>query len=181
LPWMHIVMKSERSGAKERFEVWVSFKSQVGASKRSSGEATYSDGQKHMLYRYDPRDQSITVSYYDEDITKGATSVWNFWETWLKQVAELSTEFTAETGQYNGRNAKIYKFKGSKDEMSYESMIIVDVARNLPVFGHQKSLDTSGNLIKTKDLYFEYPEEGPASIYDVGVPKSAKGINNLPK
>ena len=181
LPWMHIVMESDRGEGKQRFEVWISFESQVGASKRSSGETTYRDGQKHVLYRYDPDKQSITVSYYDEDITKGATSVWNFWETWLKQVAELSTEFTEETGRYNGRKAKIYKLKASKNETTYASMIIVDIERNLPVFGHQKSFDSSGNLIKAKDLHFEYPEEGPASIYDVGVPKSAKVINKLPK
>ena len=182
LPWMHIIMESERDNGKQRFEVWVSFESQVGASKRSSGEATYLDGQMQVSYIYNPGEQAITVAYVDaNEITKGATSVWNFWETWLKQVAEFSTESTTAIGEYNGRKARIYKFKASKNKMSYESMITVDISRNLPVFGHQKSFDSNGNLIKAKDLYFDYPEEGPASIYDVGAPRNVRIIDNLSK
>jgi len=183
LPWMHIVMESNRGEGKQRFEVWISFESQIAATKRSSGEAAYRNGRTHLAHVYDPDEHSITVSYFSDadDISKGATSVWNFWESWLKQVAESSTAFTEETGQYNGRKAKIYKVNASKDERAYEGMIIVDIERNLPVFGNQKSFDSNGNLIKEKDLYFEYPENGPASIYDVGVPKSAKVINNLPE
>ena len=183
LPWMHIVMESNRGEGKQRFEVWVSFESQIAATKRSSGEAAYRNGRTHLAHVYDPDEHSITVSYFSDadDISKGATSVWNFWESWLKQVAESSTAFTEETGQYNRRKAKIYKVNASKDERAYEGMIIVDIERNLPVFGNQKSFDSNGNLIKEKDLYFEYPENGPASIYDVGVPKSAKVINNLPE
>jgi len=146
LPWMHIIMESERDGGKQRFEVWISFESQVCASKRSSGEVSYSDGQKHVEYRYDPGEKVIKISYLSEDITKGSASVLNFWESWLKQVTEFSTESTIETGQYNGRKARIYKFKASKNEMSYESMITVDISRNLPVFGHQKSFDSKAGL-----------------------------------
>ncbi len=183
LPWMHIVMESNRGEGKQRFEVWISFESQIAATKRSSGEAAYRNGRTHLAHVYDPDEHSITVSYFSDadDISKGATSVWNFWESWLKQVAESSTAFTEETGQYNGRKAKIYKVNASKHERVLEGMIIVDIERNLPVFGNQKSFDSNGNLIKEKDLYFEYPENGPASIYDVGVPKSAKVINNLPE
>lgn len=181
LPWMHIIMESERDNGKQRFEVWISFESEVCASKRSSGEVSYSDGQKHVEYRYDPGEKVIKISYLSEDITKGSTSVLNFWETWLKQVTEFSTESTTETGEYNGRKARIYKFKASKNEMCYESMIAVDISRNLPVFAHQKSFDSNGNLIKAKDLYFDYPEEGPASIYDVGAPRNVRIIENLSK
>jgi len=181
LPWMHIIMESERDSGKQRFEAWISFELQVCASKRSSGEVGYADGRKHVEYRYDPGEKVIKISYLCEDITRGSASVLNFWETWLKQVTEFSTESTTETGRYNGRKTRIYKFKASKNEMSYESMITVDISRNLPVFGHQKSFDSNGNLIKAKDLYFEYPEEGPASIYDVGAPRNVRIIDNLPK
>jgi len=179
LPWMHIIMESELDSGKQRFEVWISFALQVVASKQSSGEVSYADGQKHVEYKYDPREKVIKISYLSEDVTKGSASVSNFWETWLKQVAEFSTESTTEIGQYNGKKARIYKFKASKNEMSYESMITVDISRNLPVFGHQKSFDSNGNLIKAKDLYFEYPEEGPSSIYDLGIPRDAK-VSDFP-
>jgi hypothetical protein len=181
LPWMHIIMESEQNSNKQRFEVWISFESQVSASKRSSGEIRYSDSQKHVEYRYDPSEKTIEISYFSEDITKGSASIVNFWETWLKQVTKFSTESITEAGKYNGRKAKIYKFKASQNELSYESMIIVDTSQNLPVFGHQKSFDSNGNLIKSKDLYFEYPEEGPTSIYDIGAPRNVKIIDNSPK
>ncbi|MBW8040967.1 MAG: hypothetical protein FVQ85_13315 [Planctomycetes bacterium] len=176
-PWMHIVMESVRGKAEERFEVWISFESQVYASKRSSGQIKYGDGQRHRFYAYEPDTETITISsIFDDEITKGATSVWNFGETWLRQLAKLSTEFTKEIGQYNGRDAKVYMSKMSRNERTYEAMLIMDTERNLPVFGHQKSFDSNGNLIKEKDLYFEYLEEGPASVYDVGVPKDAKVV-----
>ena len=37
-----------------------------------------------------------------------------------------------------------------------------------------RALDKDGKLIGEANAYFDYPETGPESIYDVGVPTSAK-------
>ena len=179
-PWMHIVMESNTG----QFEVWVSFESQIGATKRSSGEVTYLDGQRHLSYRYNPGEQAITVSYVDADeITKGATSVWSFWETWLKKMTEEGVRLAEHKGLYEGKEAKIYKVKYSIDDKSqltdrtfktFQGQIIADMEQNLPVFAHQKLFDSKGNLIKEKKLYFNYPESGPGDIYALGVPATAK-------
>ena len=44
------------------------------------------------------------------------------------------------------------------------------------LFVNQKAYDKAGKLVIEGNGYFDYPEKGPESIYDVGVPRSAKTV-----
>jgi len=186
-PWLHIVMESGTG----QFEVWISFESQLGASKWSSGKAKYLDGTRELSYTYDPVKKSITVSEISPaEITKGAESVGNFWQIWLKKMSEAGMSVTEKTGMFNGKKSKIYEVKGTiegktlvgdKRLKDFCGQIIADMQENLPVFAQQELFDTDGNLIKEKKFYFDYPASGPKDIYALGVPDDAKVVHEKTK
>jgi hypothetical protein len=52
----------------------------------------------------------------------------------------------------------------------------VDAKRQVVVFISQKAFDKDGKQTEEVNAHIDYPETGPETIYDVGVPKSAKTV-----
>jgi hypothetical protein len=52
--------------------------------------------------------------------------------------------------------------------------MIVDADKNLLLFINQKDFGKTGTLQMEANAYFDYPENGPNNIYEIGVPTSAK-------
>jgi hypothetical protein len=61
--------------------------------------------------------------------------------------------------------------------MDMKIEMIVDAEKNVLLFLNQKAFDEAGKLTIEANGYFDYPQEGPLSIYDVGVPTSAKIVS----
>jgi hypothetical protein len=51
--------------------------------------------------------------------------------------------------------------------------MIVDADKNILLFLNQKVFDGAGTLKMEANAYFDYPENGPNNIYEIGVPASA--------
>jgi len=54
----------------------------------------------------------------------------------------------------------------------------VDAKMQVVVFITQKAFDKDGKLTEEVNAHFDYPATGPETIYDVGVPKSAKIVRS---
>jgi hypothetical protein len=50
----------------------------------------------------------------------------------------------------------------------------VDAKMQVVVFINQKAFDRDGKLTEEVNAHIDYPETGPETIYDVGVPASTK-------
>ena len=87
------------------------------------------------------------------------------------------TEIIKEKGQYQGRKSIIYNVKVSLGGQPTEISMIIDAKKELPVFLNQKVLDADGQVLTEIKGYFDYPDNGPSDIYDLGVPKDAKVID----
>lgn len=179
MPWLHGVIEGEYEGKSDRLEAWISFESQVHVSRKSSGQIIYNDIGNHLSQLYDPRSETITMSHIsgDEGMDQ-AGSVWGFWEMMTKQFIEADAEVSQEI--YEGKEIKVYKISSSPFGTPMEIKITVDAQRNLPVLLNQKAYGPNGDLTIEANAYFDYPEDGPADIYEMGVPRSAKVVDNLP-
>lgn len=171
MPWMHGVVE----GAGERFEVWFSFERKVMVSKREPiGKITYHDNLKHTVQVYDPDANTITNSHTTVDVFKGLGTALDFPKHILKLFEEASEEIIQEKGEYKGKDSKIYKMSGFLGGMHMEVEMILDKDKEVLLFVNQKVFNKSGVLEMEANAYFDYPENGPNNIYEVGVPISAK-------
>jgi len=174
MPWMHGVVE----GAGERLEAWFSFERRVMVSKRVPGEIRYHDGLKQTVQIYEPDANTITISYTTANALAGLGSVLDFPKHILKLFDDTGEKIIQETGKYKGKDSKIYKMSGFLGCMDMRVEMIVDMDKNILLFLNQKVFDEAGALKMEGNAYFDYPENGPNNIYEVGVPTSARIVSS---
>jgi len=176
MPWMHVVTETVSGNVPPTGgESWMSFNRQIIANKDADGNIRYQDFRNGVRHIYNPKLQTITNSYiaktqYEDFV--GSNSVLEFWELFLKPFKEAGV-IVQEIGEYQGRKALICKIDLSGGPRPEKMEIVVDPDNNLPL------LLISEDSFKSF-TYFDYPKNGPESIYDLGAPVSAQIIDNLP-
>ncbi|GAI73074.1 unnamed protein product, partial [marine sediment metagenome] len=73
-------------------------------------------------------------------------SVWDYWETMIKQFNEGDAEISQEKSRYEGKETRVFKISSSPFGTPMEIKLTVDAERNLPIFLNQKEFDANGNL-----------------------------------
>jgi hypothetical protein len=179
VPWLHAVAEAKQATGTEmvdiRFEVWFCIERQLSAVKDSSGKVIFQDELEHISQAYDPNTETITI-LRDKGLNwnKNLSSVRDIPGAMIKVYEEAGEKVVRETGKYKGKDVLIFRmsaFLGGRDlwvEMA------VDTERQVIVFISQKAFDKDGKLTEEVNAHFDYPETGPESIYDVGVPASTK-------
>lgn len=175
MPWLHTVVE----GAGDKMEVWFCYDQRIMAQKLPDGRITYQDDLKPVVQVFNPDSNEITVSY-------GSPLQWNnlgssaldLPNTILNLFEKADEKVVREKSQYKGRDAEIFKMSGILADMNMNIEMVVDVEKNVLLYLNQKVFDEDGKLTMEANGYFDYPEEGPTSIYDLGVTSSAKIITS---
>jgi hypothetical protein len=173
MPWMHAVLEA----ADDRLQAWFSFEQRVMVSKRANGEARYQDDLKQTVELYDPDADTVTVTRGTPHALAGmGGSALDLPKIVMKLFEDAGEKVIRETGKYEGQDANIFKMSGSFGGMDMKVEMAVDAKLNVVLYINQKAFDKAGKLTTEVNAYFDYPENGPESIYDVGVPTSAKTV-----
>ena len=171
MPWMHSVLES----AGERLELWFSFERRVMASKRVPGEISYQDGLKQTVQIYEPDSNTITIYYSHPDaLAEIGNSVLDLPKYVLKLFDDTKEKIVQEAGKYKRKDVKIYKMSGIVGGRDMKVEMFLDAEKNILLFLNQKDFDETGTLKFEANAYFDYPEDGPNDIYEVGAPTSAR-------
>lgn len=187
MPWLHAVVEAvESPGAEappDRLEAWLCFERRIGVSKCADGEVRFQDDLKQIVQVYNPDANTITVSRGTPDeLAKMGGSALDFPKAVLKffedAVGDAGELVIQEAGKYKGKDTRIYKMSGFFGGMDLKVEMAVDAKMNVVLFIKQKAFDKTGKLAMEVNGYFDYPEEGPESIHDVGVPTSAETVRS---
>jgi len=174
MPWLHAVV--ERAG--DGLEAWFCFERGIMVHKRLNGEIRYHDDLKQTVQVYDPDANTITVSYTPAvELAGMGRLALDSPEFILKLFEDAGEKVIQEKGKYKGKDAKIYKMSGFLGGMDMKIEMTVDAEKNILLFLNQKAFDKAGKLTEEGNCYFDYPETGPESIYDAGVPTSARIVS----
>jgi hypothetical protein len=192
VPWMRITSTTQLvdpngnlKGDLHTSIIWYSFNSKIFILKSSSGSITYKNYEKREVYNYNPESNRIVLSSLsDETMPKpfGADSPWSWMESSIQRMIRFGGEVTRKTGQYNGRDVEIVEIAATlrPNVAVPHSKIFVDKATSLPIA--EERVDINSNIGKPQCLdnaTFEYPEHGPADIYDLGLSRDIPIINSL--
>jgi len=173
MPWMHAVVE----GAGDRVEAWVCFERRIMASKWADGEIRFHDDLKQVAQVYVPDSNTVTISRGTADAFAAmGGSAPDFPRLVMERFEQAGKSVVREAGKYKGKDATIFKISGFQGGMDMKVEMTVEAERNVVLFVNQKAYDKSGKLVIEGNMYFDYPEKGPESIYDVGVPRSAKTV-----
>jgi hypothetical protein len=181
MPWLHGVVEGEQAAGTEtvshRMEGWFCFERKITVSRQSSGEVRFQDDLKQILQVYDPAADSITVSHVTPlNWNKIGGSALDFPKAIMKMFEDAGEKVIRETGKYKGKDALIFKMSAFLGGMDMKVEMTVDAKMHIVLYVNQKAFDKAGKLTMEANAYFDYPETGPESIYEVGVPTSTKTI-----
>lgn len=162
--WVHT------TGTGTGYEEWINHDLQICITKYSDGSVQFIDYRKNKKYDYNPEANAVTISRTSQSFPELPLH----WEQYLKIFTEQEpdTEVLHHQNQVGGKKVWIYKLIWTRKGFRNESQVTVDAKTDLPLFGQLKKSSLDGTVVMDTKTFFEYPKDGPVTIYDVGVPRS---------
>jgi glutathione peroxidase-family protein/protocatechuate 3,4-dioxygenase beta subunit len=181
VPWMHQVSRGFEKGVTGQGEQWIGFEAKVFASKTAEGKITYWNINEGRRYEYDPNSRlTLETLTNPEDFPLDMLSPLTLLESMNKMLTEQGAEIVSKTGKYNGQTVQIQDISLEINNQSQKLSLYIEPATKLLIKADIKSVDASGNILINGEAVFDYPSTGPASIYDLGVPREDKAISMIP-
>ncbi|HUT45109.1 MAG TPA: zf-HC2 domain-containing protein [Sedimentisphaerales bacterium] len=187
MPWLHIV--SHDNAKNYQRESWFSYSSKILVTRYGNGKVQYLDYPNSKKYIYQPDTNAVTISYtpnIDRVIYDFPRSIVdNSKKRWKADGTDVKYEVKHERGQYQGIDVDFYystsysTYQGMQYLLS-RSKLIVDRHKQVLILSESKYWGPNGELRTDSKAIFDYPEDGPKDIYEVGVPKSAKILDYSP-
>ena len=182
MPWLHAVVEAKQAAGTEmvdiRLEAWLCIERQLSAAKDSNGKVIFQNELEHIFQAYDPNTETITI-LRDKGLNwnKNLSSVGDIPGAMIKFYEEAGEKVVRETGKYKGKDVLIFKMSAFLGGMDMKVEMTVDAKMQVVVFINQKAFDKDGKLTEEVNAHIDYPDTGPETIYDVGVPRSAKIVS----
>ncbi|MCK5000721.1 MAG: hypothetical protein KAS23_14360 [Anaerohalosphaera sp.] len=179
-------------------EWWVCLEDDIEIDKYN-GKVTYTDLNECKSYIYDPQKNTISIEYAatlrsglpinDPKAVKEALNRPQYHLKLLQQGIEHSGEKAVVShGIYRGRDVQIQEY-GKKEGSETEPQLILYIDPETKfligyiVWAYVGTGPDPANLrdihLAKSEMSFDFPDPGPQSIYDVGVPRDAEVINRI--
>ena len=175
IPWVHAIMEDDQS--KGLVESWVSFEPSIVILKELDGTVRYVNSSQEVQHVYSPEKNRITISTVPDTFRHiGPKTAFEMIGFMIDTLETSGARITREKSVLDGIQVEIIHAVSDVQDV----IMIRDIERNLPISGEYKAIENTPNQINHK-MRFEYPEQGPADIYAVGVPKDADVVDTRPK
>jgi hypothetical protein len=181
MPWVAISGTSEVT--QNRLELFISPQHQIRVAKTQDGRVFWSDFLKRQRKVYDPEDNTLTISYeYESDEFDEQDELpWNYLGLIIAPELLEGATVTRRSEVVEGRETEVYEIGRSEDEGTVCFTVRTDPRHHLPITITVKAVSSDGRVVESMEGRFEYPEQGPADVYELGVPQDARVIDELPR
>jgi len=179
MPWMHITMEFDVPQPNKIGSFWKCFDPPIEASQDVDGKTKYCDYNKEIMYVYNPEVNAITIGQTINKENLGwAKSPFDMISAIIDPM-RYDSKISREEAKIDGVDVEImhmHIISGGGDVT-----LIRDIKRNLLIsMETEDTLPQMNKRITAKGI-FDYPQQGPRNIYDLGVPKNAKIIDQRPR
>ena len=175
VPWVHAIVEVDQP--KGLVESWVSFEPSIMILKELDGTVRYANSSQEVQHVYSPEKNRITISTMPDTFSHmGPKTAFEMIGFMIDTLETSGARITREKTVQDGIQVEIIHAVSDVQDV----IMIRDIERNLPISGEYKAIENIPNQINGK-MRFEYPEQGPADIYAVGVPKDADIVDTRPK
>ncbi|MBN1362526.1 MAG: hypothetical protein JW993_18155 [Sedimentisphaerales bacterium] len=177
VPWVHVTATIDAPGQRGRIEEWDSLDRHTVIKIDPDGVITYRDYGTETMYVYQPGTNTVTVSpttgRFNIEVPGSPVAAI---EMMISFQEEEGAQVTYEAVVHEGIAAQEIRIISDRQDVT----LICDRETGLPL-----SMETVAALPDTSEratvsAAFDYPAEGPADIYSLGVPADAKVVDNRP-
>ncbi len=182
VPWIHVICHyDDEEGVKQSREQWFSFRSKTSAFISADSSIDYSSGLQRRWFGYDPETETLKIEFWDPSFsTTGAGTPFaevkpgNFFDYYLRDADNSQAVVSHSTKVYDGKEFDVFEFEIEKEGYSKKVTLLTDMTTHLPERLDMEFIRSNKTSIDSSEI--EYPEKGPESIYDLGVPLNTKKV-----
>jgi hypothetical protein len=183
--WVHLRTTLTMDGKTRHYESWLSNPLQIGGGKDADGRITWSEPAARRRAVYNPESKTVVISYASRTATGNFINPSSPIDAFRKQHDVGDTTVTCEPGRYDGTDVDIYEashYAGQDGHRYVRSRhkLITDRDRHLILVSEQYDYRPDGTMSHSNKAVWDYPPEGPKSMYDIGVPQSARVLDFSP-
>lgn len=180
MPW---VVKKYKEPQGVALEEWFCFERDYWIARTpASGVVSYNyaEGRK---YDYDPDTNSVTIASLHEggssysSFTSPRAILESLYERVIDKATKPQTKISRQTGRYKGIDVEILKIAFSANGQNYRTSLFIDTKRKVLVRELGNITDSGGKVVLDYEEEFDYPETGPSDVYALGVPRTAKIVD----
>lgn len=180
VPWMRMTNRGFGGNIEGPTELLFGFREKIAASKDVEGNISLLNFSEHKSYTYDLEDRTITIDYlYEDDFPAHLSSALSLVESMQELSERPGIQVVATEGEYEGEKVQVQEI--STEGMGAVARLYIQLDSKLLLAIEVNVTDPNGNETVAGGMTFDYPQTGPANIYDLGVPPDARIIDKLPK
>jgi hypothetical protein len=182
-PWIHGTRQGANPGQSSEF--WISA-SRGSASSRSQEQISFVDDRLQIIYRYEPQKRILyRLPVSTEDLTEGQ-QILEIFQGLFRGDAELKAGLPGmilkdqkrrqrEKDERKWDEYELHFLIPTRPDVDVRMTFVVDAQTHLP---HSMTMKSIGG--ESIECTFDYPENGPADVYALGVPKDARLVDRVP-
>jgi len=187
MAWMHAVVTEHRDGTVRTEQHWNDFSSRkayILASDRSVIVSEFGSGRRELLYS--PQIRAVVISELPSKGLFGADSAYTLADAFAVFAAQNDVTVAQWSDRYEGQKVLMYELDRSDPGVTVVGRrvgqlrirLMADPETRRLVGAHIEQRSSSGVMLSRQEWAMSYPQSGPMSIYDLGVPESARVIHH---
>jgi hypothetical protein len=186
-PWVHGVVTT--SDGKHVGEIWFSLRSAVAAN-RDSSRVVYEDSNSGVRQEYDPKQNEIYRLSSTDVSRKEIRSAQTMFSQLFRGSERLEPNFAGvpivkqQRRRVTDQGREWIEYTLSLDYGPQRGSIVIRVDAQTLLPASMEFSDAAEPTAQSRPqvrFALDYPEQGPADVYALGVPRSAKLIDRVPK
>jgi len=188
VPWLHAVVSRYENGEVRTERHWYNFAAERAYVMMEDGAVLgwdYGAGQKKLTYS--PRLKALTISELSGPGFLGADAPHNLVEAFA--VFAAKDDVRGSTVEYEGETVRAFEVEraepglnvGSRAARLLKMTLMADPRSKRIVAADAEYQGTGGSVLAREEWVISYPQSGPASVFDLGVPASATIIDRRRK
>ncbi|KPK75562.1 MAG: hypothetical protein AMJ79_10955 [Phycisphaerae bacterium SM23_30] len=187
MPWVHTTEILDTPHLKGEQHSWRCYDPSISIAKKPDGTIEYKNYHQGIIYIYRPQTNTIRISAVtDKYNTPGPQSPFELVPSLIKRMQQDEFTISYQENKITGREVEIIHIKRKievpESESVFEEVSMVrDMQRNLLISMQMHVTIPETDTKATDELVFDYPQEGPRDIYELGVPIDAQIIDFRPQ
>ena len=186
MPWMHAVVRGYQNTDERTTQHWYNFAAKKTYVVMDDGSVLGWDyGARREQFVYSPRVKAVMVSELAPAWPFGAESTYNLIDAFAVFAAKDDVEMTTWTAEHEGRSVRAYEIEAAAAGLNLSGrpaarakiVILADPATKRVVAANVEYRGPDGSTLGREEWAIDYPQSGPASMFDLGVPATARVID----
>jgi len=184
MPWLHAVATEYADDDVRTQQHWVDFSDKQTYVLRGDGTVLNWDyGADGKKFTYSPRVRAVAVSDLSGPGMFGTPSAHNLVDAFEVLAGDGAVRQWDE--QHEGESVRSYEVEkarpgislGGKDVAGLRMKVMVDPETRRIVAAEIEHQAATGVTLLREEWVISYPQSGPESLYDLGVPRSARVVD----